>query len=261
MWHSVNRMRWFAVLLPALIGGAGCASRSAAPAAATPAEAVDALLKAVKPSEPKDDVPATADLVALFEAIAPHLADTSRETVDGFLAVVPEVRAHDQLAKKTFGAALEKAEDYVPAEEALSMMTMGTVLSQIPPGAKAEVLKQPEKSPTEAAFRLRWSKADSGETQTFEETVVAVQEGAGWKVLVPLSATVEFGSHTTPDKREDYVRRGQQEWDAAAVRSDNQAALKELQGFRAKVARLTQDLKAGKCRRVEDYLKAVDSNP
>lgn len=258
----MNRAWWLLALLPVVIGCRSGSSQPGASKASTPAEAVDALIKAVRPIEPRDGEPTAADLAALLKDIAPHLADSSRESVDCYLAAVPEAQDHDRLARKTFGAALEKAEDYSSAEEALAMaMSMATVLSRIPPGAKAEIVKQVEKSAAEKVFRLCWRKGDPQKTQSqsVEETIVAVRDGAGWQVLIPLSRAITVGSRGIEGKEEEYSIRKQENWDAAAVRASDQEAAKWLQAFRTKTRRLTEDLKRGKYPRVEASLTAANA--
>lgn len=235
---------------------------STAPTASTvstAADAVQVLIKAVKPIDSKDDESA-AGCVAIFQAIAPHLGDSSREMVDCLLAAVPDTRDHDIQAKKSLGAALEKAQNYTSAESALVMMVeTGSPLAQIPLGAKAEIVQQTDKSPREVVFRVRWSKAEADKTQTFEETLVAVAEGGRWSVLLPLFGETEFGSGEKIGKKaEEYMRRKEQAWDAASMRKNNQDATKQLQEFRTMMGQLTRDLQSGKVKSVEAYMKAIN---
>ena len=260
MSPHMNRTWWLVALLSVLIGCRGGSSPGGA--ASTPAGAVEALIQAVKPIEANDREPTAADLVAFLQAIAPHLADSSRETVECFLAAVPEARDHDRMAQKTFGESLAKAEGYHPSENGLAMaMSFSTLLARIPPGAKAEIVKQAEKSATEVMFRLRWRKGDPQKTSSelIEETVVAVRDGAGWKVLIPLSGTISVGTRYPESREEEYSIRKQEDWDAAAVRQSNQKAMELLRAIRTKTARVTEGLKTGKYPSVDAYLAAANA--
>lgn len=259
MRYPTQRILWFAVLFSVVTGCPGACATPSAPQ--TPAEAVSVFLKAVKPVAHGDNGLSAPQLAALLRPLLPGLAAPSREALECFLAVVPEVQEHDRLARNTFGTALEKADGYGTAEDSLAMMmSFTTVLSAIPPGANAGVVRQVRTSATEVMFRLRWSKSEPRLTQVVEETVVAVQEGREWKVLLPLSGTINSAGQTKDGHEQEITCRKQEAWDAAAVRKSDQEALNTLKAFRATIARLTQDLKDGHFQNVEAYLAAVNAD-
>src|SRR5205823_11795138 len=114
---------------------------------------------------------------------------------------------------------------------------------------QVEVVKREARAPGEVVLRVRWSKPRALGTALVEETLVAVKEGGGWKVLMPGSGDVDY----SPAGGTRAVRRKDRAWTAEAVRKHNEATRKDAREVRGHLELLTRQVEEGKFPDVASY--------
>ena len=230
--------------------------------AATSAEAVEAVVtasqqpvrKAVPLEQPNDSDAFMDDLAARCKALKPLLSESSQEVLNAYIDFAATAKAHDVVARKHFGKNLDKAQDYMPAATiALRMTLASTLLGQTPEG-KTEVIRKTEKTATEVVFELCWRVGERDATATVNETLVAVKEKAGWKILQP-TRRVPFGLGMLGDQPPK--AEPPEVWGAEKVRKSNKQMIQTLKAMSGGVERLTGEVEAGKYRKANKYVQAV----
>lgn len=196
----------------------------AASAAATADAALAGLIVSLKGAgAPAGQQADGGAITSLLERLLPHLAGPSRQMVESMLRAARAARLHDDTARKAFGAALEKEDGYTPAEGALaSFIALATPLAILRQDSSAEIVER-GRAGDDALYRVRWLSAAGTEIERAEESLIAVKEADGWKLLLPGFGSITFGNHTRGGQSENSFERAKKAWTAGAMREESEA--------------------------------------
>jgi hypothetical protein len=196
-------------------------------------------------------------IASLFERLLPHLARPSRQMADSMLRAWRAARLHDDAARKAFGATLEKEEGYTSAEGALTFfVAFATPLAMLRRGSVGEIVERANAG-DDALYRVRWVSAAGAERDRAEESIIAVKEGADWKLLVPAFGSLTFGNETRDGRSENYSEREKKAWTAGAMRAEGEATQRKIDSLAAQFDSMTQDVKAGRFSTPKAYVDAI----
>lgn len=229
--------------------------------AATASNAVDAFITASTQPTRKPVLPENYDavmdhLAKSFKILQPHLSKSSQNALDAFINFAVTAKAHDIASRKRFGVKLDNVQDYMPAAGlVLQMAGTSTLLAQ-PPEGKTQIVTITKKSANESVFKLRWQVGEGEVSTEMNETLVAINETAGWKILVP-TRHVPFGFDGITDRKLVTA----EDWDADKATKSNESIIQTLKTMTTKVKLLTADVEAGKYLSAEKYVQAMYSVP
>ena len=230
----------------------------AASAAATADAALAGLIASLnRAGSPAGQEPDGRALTSLLERLLPHLAGPSRQMVEAMLRAARAARLHDDIARKAFGAALEKEDGYTPAEGALaSFIAFATPLAILRQDSSAEIVER-GRAGDDALYRVRWLSAAGAERERAEESFIAVKEAEGWKLLVPGFGSITFGNSTRGGQSENYFERQKKAWTAGAMREEGEGTRRRVEALAGLFDSMTQDVKAGRFRTPKAYVDAI----
>ena len=230
----------------------------AASPAATADEAVAALIASLKDAgRTAAQQPDPRAVASLLERLLPHLAGPSQRMAEALVRASRLAHEHDQLARKAFGPALDKEDGYMPAEGSVAQFAaFVTPLASLRQGASAEIV---ERSATgeAAAYRVRWLSTAGAERERIEEAFIAVNEGGRWKLLVPGFGEVRFGYHTSGGQTENYVERPKKAWTGDAMRAENAATERRVEGLARLIESMSAEVKAGRFPNPRAYVEEI----